>query len=1764
MNIDDIDDKIDDSDYENDDFDDNARNNVNVNMLEDEIPFSMHSDYSKYNNYNVLAFKKQKAPKRKVYVKLNLGIKGRYHNTISLLDSGADACVIRYDVLLNMFYDKKLVDSMIRKTNTTVTGFTGPSVKCLGLITLDLRFSENCEPKKTHFYVVSSENQNSSLCILGITSWEYLKLNMTWYTLNNRRVPNVYRDGPDGTMEPVEFFHMNEIEIHSLSKVINLKPKERKRVFLEVNDFLSYGNEDVFMVQSARTMDNLTITPSCSYVEVIDGKHCLQGTVFNHSNEEFSGNVDFLVENVNDSKILQISKENMPEIYQHRTLHEVVLQNDDSKESDAKFEVCENIRKIDQVNSRTFCLRVQAIESENICINTVACSPSFPLSDLTYDPTAIDNNCVPGESLSDNKLKGKVEISPEDSSKNFEGSDTINLSIRDPDPLAERDVGGFEIPKPGYEKIAPADVINLSDYPEEIQPYIKDIFLDSFPSVVSTHSLDVGNLSSLLGYYKLKLKKGAKLPRYSKLYYLSPADNRQMKDILDFLEKQDIITRSPQGGDETKLCCSAYLIARKDPQAVGRVIVDYRPLNRITDYEAPVIPTTVDILAKLKGHSYFSSVDITGAYNSIELHPDCRHLTSFLTVHGSFYSNRLHTGGVGSPTILHRFIDRILNFVPKKDKDGNIIWDEESIAQLFFDPVLNTLVFFDDIIIYTPFIESHAKSRDYHFSVVKKLIERLAIFKGKISIQKSSFFKCKIKFLGWNISHGYLTPDRKRIQKVLDYPRPQTARAWRGFIGVLNSLRLVLNFQCLKHITTLSDLTSEKGNHANPTPKQIEAFELIKKALISAPLYACLIDAESPKVLYTDASSSWTGSVASVLCQLQKAKKPQEYLPKYLYMSDPCHRLIKEFDLKCVPVRYIKHDETPKMFLKCVGPTFPPEYEYIELEDFGLGDRLKFSLTETLRTLFSLHSMSLEKEKLEAIGVACKKFLKKDILGNQILTYHFKEDKVAYDNFLTNLTKFDFEIDTDFCLFECLSYVISRPFVIVSSLSSHEKDPIFRFRDDLTRPAFYILIYQVQGQLVSRPAYMDKEMVYDQSSMRGRFEICAYYSHTLPQSLKSVHIMEAEALAIVLSLEAFEKLIGSTECLLICDSKSLYYIFHSEIQQSSDKVKRWCNKILTQFPNLQVSFCKSQQNLADLFTRVFNCKPPQLKMTGLQRLTTSVDDNLLDEVSSRNFSINEWRLWVEEHPEFLTKNLGKSQKVKDVLETSEVKVNVVKEETEPPLFVNAIKEDPSIKRSMNHFLDISQALDTVKSRFSHQIILEEQKKEFAHLFEQVLNSENFTMSSKGVIYSITNGLLFRQIEGKSKQLLLPQSLILLVVAYYHINTNHGGVDRMMLALDPYFAKGLRKAAEELNSTCLMCLLNNYNTSVQKFGTYPVANAPFLNIHMDFSIKLNKCEGFSHLLVVVDHFTLVSFAIPFKSTKSKEFLHTFLYQIYQPYRPRNVYCDNSLTFLQQDTLKTLGSFGVNMIFGTPNHPYSKGFAESYIKCYKTAVRKYVTSKDSQPWLYLPLLISQQLNSTPSPRHQVKPFELLYGASRFSESYDEFLGGKLELHPILYKKKEEVIEQRHKWQEYLDEIAEIMNKEKSDLYEHLNKNRKNKAFPEGSVVFVKRSMPDNFESVYLKSIYKVVTEKKTTCLLFRCSDGYITLAHKNNLKLYKPNDKVFKSLPSEIKALCTHLEKEQNLSKASFNKLLDYESFEVPEAILDLLGKDPEEILKKEFE
>ena len=143
-----------------------------------------------------------------------------------------------------------------------------------------------------------------------------------------------------------------------------------------------------------------------------------------------------------------------------------------------------------------------------------------------------------------------------------------------------------------------------------------------------------------------------------------------------------------------------------------------------------------------------------------------------------------------------------------RDENGDIIFESDGTSKLDYSPLAHVYFYYDDLLIATPWRNNLEESRAFHFEVLKQAIARIAIHKGKINYQKSTFFKGKLNFLGWILMGNKILPDPKRIQKVLDFQLPATTKGWRSYLGLVNSLRLNLGFHVLNKVTKLTNLTS--------------------------------------------------------------------------------------------------------------------------------------------------------------------------------------------------------------------------------------------------------------------------------------------------------------------------------------------------------------------------------------------------------------------------------------------------------------------------------------------------------------------------------------------------------------------------------------------------------------------------------------------------------------------------------------------------------------------------------------------------------------------------------------------------------------------------------------------------------------------------------------------------------------------------------------------------------------------------------------------
>jgi hypothetical protein len=115
-----------------------------------------------------------------------------------------------------------------------------------------------------------------------------------------------------------------------------------------------------------------------------------------------------------------------------------------------------------------------------------------------------------------------------------------------------------------------------------------------------------------------------------------------------------------------------------------------------------------------------------------------------------------------------------------------------------------------------------------------------------------------LNFLGHAISGQGVATDGSKIQSIKNWKRPQNVKEVRGFLGMVGYYRrFVKNFGISSR--SLFDLP-KKGMVFVWTDKTEEAFQTLKKALISAPVLA-LPDFKEPFEIETYACDYGVGAV---------------------------------------------------------------------------------------------------------------------------------------------------------------------------------------------------------------------------------------------------------------------------------------------------------------------------------------------------------------------------------------------------------------------------------------------------------------------------------------------------------------------------------------------------------------------------------------------------------------------------------------------------------------------------------------------------------------------------------------------------------------------------------------------------------------------------------------------------------------------------------------------------------------------------------------
>ena len=256
--------------------------------------------------------------------------------------------------------------------------------------------------------------------------------------------------------------------------------------------------------------------------------------------------------------------------------------------------------------------------------------------------------------------------------------------------------------------------------------------------------------------------------------------------------------------------------------------MDYRALNAVTIADKFPIPTVDELFDELGNARFFTNLDLRSGYHQIRMQKEDTYKTAFRTHDGHFEFLVMPFGLTNAPSTFQAVMNHI------------------------FAPYLRcfVIVFFDDILIYSPSLEEH-------ISHLQTVFDTLINHNFFLKREKCMFCRESVEYLGHFVSQGQLRADPAKLTAMLDWPTPTSVKQLRGFLGLTGYYRRFIR----SYATLAAPLTDLlKLNSFQWSSEANEAFQQLKATMTSPPILR-LPDFTEVFIVETDASGEGIGAV---------------------------------------------------------------------------------------------------------------------------------------------------------------------------------------------------------------------------------------------------------------------------------------------------------------------------------------------------------------------------------------------------------------------------------------------------------------------------------------------------------------------------------------------------------------------------------------------------------------------------------------------------------------------------------------------------------------------------------------------------------------------------------------------------------------------------------------------------------------------------------------------------------------------------------------
>ncbi len=313
-------------------------------------------------------------------------------------------------------------------------------------------------------------------------------------------------------------------------------------------------------------------------------------------------------------------------------------------------------------------------------------------------------------------------------------------------------------------------------------------------------------------------------PYHAKPYPVPHSQERKLREEVDRLVKDKVLRKI----NRSEWACPMFTIPK--PDNTLRSLADLRELNKRIKRKPYPLPKITDLLQKLEGFLWATSLDLNMGYYHIMLTPNASRLCTVVLPWGKYEYLRLPMGLCNSPDIFQEKINSLM-------------------AGLEF-----VRAYLDDLLIISK------KSFEEHLEHLEQAFTRLSEAGLKVNASKSAFCTTELEYLGYIINRQGVRPTTKKVEAILKLEKPKNRRQIRRFIGMVNYYSDMWPHRS-ETLAPLTALTS-KTTKWKWTKECDKAFEQMKKIIAQETMLA-YPDFSKSFTIHTDASKLQLGACIS-------------------------------------------------------------------------------------------------------------------------------------------------------------------------------------------------------------------------------------------------------------------------------------------------------------------------------------------------------------------------------------------------------------------------------------------------------------------------------------------------------------------------------------------------------------------------------------------------------------------------------------------------------------------------------------------------------------------------------------------------------------------------------------------------------------------------------------------------------------------------------------------------------------------------------------